>query len=115
MRHARVMLTFLCSATISVTSSSLTSGPIVFFREPPSAAHGRAPGPRTFSLVAGSPPRSDWRSAPPDTMCLPIDMIPAEKLAETLNLIGINVDIHKFVDNPTYQEYIEKKFAAYYS
>ncbi len=55
---------------------------------------------------------SDWRTFPPDSICLPIDMVPAEILAEALCLIGIIVDTQSFLDNPPYQEYIENKYAS---
>jgi len=53
---------------------------------------------------------SDWRSEPPDPMVLPIDMIPAEILAEALNLIGVTVDSQTFISNKPYQPYIEERY-----
>ena len=37
-------------------------------------------------------------------------MVPAEILAEALNLIGIIVDTKSFCRNPSYQEYINNKY-----
>lgn len=51
---------------------------------------------------------SDWRSGPPDTAILPIDLIPAEILAEALVLIDISIDIELFKEGSSYQQYIYK-------
>jgi len=56
---------------------------------------------------------SDWRSGPPDSMVLPIDMIPAEILAEALNLIGVTVDTQTYINNKPYQPYIEERYKGF--
>ncbi len=57
---------------------------------------------------------ADWRTGPPDTATYPIGWIPAEILAEALDLIDISIDIESFKDNPSYQQYLDIKISEYY-
>ena len=49
----------------------------------------------------------DWRTFPPDLSVFPINMIPAEIIAEALEFIDITTDTESFKSNPSYQPHIK--------
>lgn len=53
---------------------------------------------------------SDWRTGPPDSTILPINLIPAEILVEALSMVGENIKMDQSFGNGDYQTYLFKQF-----